>query len=430
MKRIFYSLVLLTFFACTENEDISTPLDKKVQVEVEPLTLDESFTNIYGDIGANNLSTRVAIDYLRHPIQFNWSSGDKIGVFPLNAAFSNGVSAQAGFQAYNGVSTPTGDYTSVPFTEFNPEGFGLVNGCDYAAYYPYDPKNTRTDEIVFDYNYLSQGVEEFNALPVKDGEYILGRTQVQDHCYMIADAVKPKDDITIFHFEHVGAMVGFHLTFDDIIARQGIYGVEFGSLQVNNVKIWLIDKKGGKVKFPGYALGDLSKQNNRGVNVNLNSTAKVSTNDLDHLDLKIKKKGDGTSTGLIEPTLSTWGYAGSGDFSKVDREYKYSGSMDIMLWLYPQDLTDIDFLVIAECQSKSGQKHHYGTILKGNKKLYSGVAYAFNPQMHCIDDKENLATIFAEYNIINNKNAAAYLDKDFELYIGSFFIGFIELREK
>lgn len=415
MKRIFYSLVLLTFFACTENEDISTPSDKKVEVEVEPLTLDESFTNIYGDIGANDLSTRVAIDYLRHPIQFNWSSGDIIGVFPLDAVFSNGESAQARFQAYNGVSTSTGDYTSVPFTEFNPGGFGLVNGCEYAAYYPYADTNSKTNEIVFDYTYLSQGVEEFNALPVKDGENIKERTQVQDHCYMIADAVKPIDDITIFHFEHVGAMVGFHLTFDGV-ATPGTNELNKEFEEVTNVKIWLIDKDGRKVKFPGYALGDLSKQNNRGVNVNLNSTAKVSTNDLDHLDLKIKKQGD-YSTGQIGYKTPNFNYSTS-----------QAGYMDIMLWLYPQDITGLNFLVIAESKRHNDLQapHYYGTILKGDKLLKSGVAYAFNPQMHRIDDQVNIATIFAKASNINNYNSAVYLDKDFEVYMGEFFEGNIE----
>lgn len=402
MKRIFYSLVLLTFFACTENEDISTPLDKKVEAEVEPLTLDESFTNIYGNIGANDLSTRVVIDYLRHPIQFNWSSGDIIGVFPLNATFSNGESAQVQFKAYNGVNNnmvnvPT--YPSVPFTEFNPGAFGLVNGCEYAAYYPWAGKNNKTNEIEFDYSYLSDGVEEVYGQPVKTGEKIMERTQVHNHCYMIADAVKPVDDITVFHFEHVGAMVGFHFNF---IKKEitNIYNTTNGDEmeEITNVKIWLIDGNGKKVKFPGYALGNLNIPNNRehrSDNVSLNSTQKVSKNDLDHLNLNIK----------------------SGVYHKFANDM-----MDIMLWLYPQDITGLNFLVIAE--SKKGRHiQHYGTILTGDKQLKSGVAYAFNAPLYYLDEEMNLATIFKEYNIVNNMNAAAFLDIDDETFVGYFFRG-------
>lgn len=402
MKRFFYSLVLLTFFACTENEDIPTPSDKKVEAEVEPLTLDESFTNIYGDIGANNLSTRVAIDYLRHPIQFNWSKDDIIAVFPLNATFSNGESAQVQFKAYNGVNNNmvnVPNYPSVPFTEFNPGAFGLVNGCEYAAYYPWAGKNNKTNEIEFDYSYLSNGVEEVYGQPVKTtGEKIMERTQVHKHCYMIADAVKPVDDITVFHFEHVGAMVGFHLEFDEKVETNISNTTNGGEKEeITNVKIWLIDGNGKKVKFPGYALGNLNIPNNRehrSDNVSLNSTEKVSESDLDHLYLKIQ-------SGV---------YRNGNDI------------MDIMLWLYPQDITGLNFLVIAE--SKSGQHiQHYGTILKGDKQLKSGVAYAFNPKMHYLDEEMNLATIFKEYNIVNNMNAAAFLDSDNDLYIGHFFMG-------
>lgn len=119
-------------------------------------------------------------------LQFNWSSGDAVGVYPST---SNSL---AGFSLTGGEGTNSASFS------FDGGGFDLTDGASYYTFYPYNPEAMDKKAIPLDYS--SQSVTADNDI-----------VSPMSKDYMWAKATAT-GGIASFAFNHIGSFVRLQMS--------------------------------------------------------------------------------------------------------------------------------------------------------------------------------------------------------------------------
>lgn len=334
-KNLLTSMVALGLLtACNgEDQNIINSNSSKYKAQVEELEWDKSFLDA---VDSRGLTTRTVIDFTT--FKTFWSQGDRVGVFPTTSSqFSDGTTSQLPFTVNGGEGTT--------FTLFDGGGFGLIEGAEYAASYPYQSGNDQLKAVNYDYTYM---VNEATALVPSDFDF------VNRYDYMKADPVVAPDDITHFHFERVGCVVLFDMTF----YKPGVY---------DELKVSAIDDKGDLLPIVTYATGDMTQPNRKAERANeLLSTKPTPGNTTDAMMFKIRKSANSSEGVAITEA----------DFNN-GKNYRQ------FIWMmFPQDFSNHQFIIAAH--NATNDRWYSG--LSDGLCMKSDVAYAYMFELKDIDE--------------------------------------------
>lgn len=229
MKRGKYILGLLCagLMACTADSfvsDESSGLEKGKELE-------QIIFN-FPDLEYDSPQTRAVYLDEERGLTFHWQSSDTVGIF-------SSTGSQVAFPMLNGTG---GSNTAI----FDGNGWGLLAGKTYMAYYPYNYYNRSADGIAVDYSNQTQ--YSMSTYPS------MGNRGLCEHDYMYSDPTTPTNNTLKINLMRLNAIVKVdvdlsELTSDDIspsglvieeaiLHRENSYFGYKGFLQIGGSFVW------------------------------------------------------------------------------------------------------------------------------------------------------------------------------------------------
>lgn len=188
---IVFHIVVSTMFGSCTNCDIYT--DKQTEeISKEVVVTIANFNNTEED----TLFTRTSTDLSNGNYVTSWTEGDCIDIYSL--------SAEGGFRD---IATPSNSHVKFEITKvesndnawarFAGNGYGLLDGYEYAAYYPYVSGNDYpSDKVELNYDYSSTTITPNST------------DHIKDYDYLVSDVATPVGDhYVVMNFHHVGSLV-------------------------------------------------------------------------------------------------------------------------------------------------------------------------------------------------------------------------------
>lgn len=194
MNKLYYitlfTLFLSALMSCTNEEVCSdrqiSDCSEKIRVTVSDFNASE----------VDMPKTRTSVDLSNGKYITSWTQGDCIDIYSL--------SADGGFRD---IDTPSNSHVKFEITKvesydnawarFAGNGYGLLDGYEYAAYYPYVSGNDYpSDKVELNYDYSATTITPNSTEHIKDFDYL------------VSDVATPVGDhYVVMNFHHVGCLV-------------------------------------------------------------------------------------------------------------------------------------------------------------------------------------------------------------------------------
>lgn len=156
---------------------------EKIKVTVPDFKMGEGF---------EDLQTRTAVDLSNKQYITSWTEGDYIDVFALSGQFE-GTAASSSHVKFEITDIAEGNEAHA---RFQGDGYGLVEGYEYAAYYPYKTGNDYPSNAVeLSYDYSGTTITPDATDHIADFDYLVAKPQI------------PENQKVTLNFEHVGTLV-------------------------------------------------------------------------------------------------------------------------------------------------------------------------------------------------------------------------------
>lgn len=157
---------------------------EKIKVTVPDFKMGEGF---------EGLQTRTSVDLSNKKYITTWTEGDYIDVFALGAGKFEGTAASNSHVKFQITDIAEGNEAHARFLG---DGYGLLEGYGYAAYYPYKGgSDYSSDAVELSYDYSGTTITPDATNHIADFDYLVATPQI------------PEDQTVTLDFNHVGTLV-------------------------------------------------------------------------------------------------------------------------------------------------------------------------------------------------------------------------------
>lgn len=187
-RRFLYALMLCSLFmkSCSSGIDDSIPEEDPVRPSEAVKVVMMSADNIQ----SGNTQSRTSYTLESEQLKFAWSQDDKIGICP-----------SSGTQIAFTIKSGAGESTAL----FDGGAWALRDTETYAAYYPYDVKNTANTNAEIRFSY--------------EGQHQIGNASLVHlgtHDLMATNTTKADGDEINFKFKHLNSVAQLNLTVPEV----------------------------------------------------------------------------------------------------------------------------------------------------------------------------------------------------------------------
>lgn len=178
------ALLCLGLSSCSDDFSRSVNADgDKIKVTVPDFNMGEGFEDI---------QTRTTVDLSNKQYITSWTEGDYIDVFALGDGKFEGTAASESHVKFEITNITEGNEAHA---RFQGDGYGLLEGYGYAAYYPYKDSDYQSDAVELNYDYSGITITPDATDHISQFDYLVATTQI------------PEKQTVTLGFEHVGTLV-------------------------------------------------------------------------------------------------------------------------------------------------------------------------------------------------------------------------------